>query len=177
MRGCMNIQTIILGFLMKKSMTGYELKNAFSISFSFFSGISFGSIYPALKKMEQQGLISMRLEIQENAPNKKIYSITQAGKTVFQSLLKAPLQPERTKNSFLSRLFFFSYMEAEDRIELAERYLDSIREEQQKLEAARADIETTADPFQKECYLFGVRAFAAYVENVAKTIENLKMMA
>ncbi len=50
----MNIQTLILGFLMKRSMTGYELKNAFSLSFSFFSGFSYGSIYPALKRMEQE---------------------------------------------------------------------------------------------------------------------------
>ena len=170
----MKIQTIILGFLMKKSMTGYELKNAFSVSFSFISGISFGSIYPALKKMDQQGLISMQLEIQENAPNKKIYSITEAGKRELHSLLKAPLQPERIKNSFLSRLFFFSYLDAEDRGEISDRYLKNILEEQQKLEAARPEIEETADPFQKECFLFGVRIFAAYVENVSRTIENLR---
>jgi len=173
----MNIQTIILGFLMKKSMTGYELKNAFSVSFSFFSGISFGSIYPALKKMEQQELISMQLEIQANAPNKKIYSITEEGKKELHSLLKAPLQPERTKNSFLSRLFFFSYLEAEDRVELSEQYLESIREEQKQLECARPQIEKTADPFQKECFLFGVRIFSTYVENVAQTIENLKKIS
>ena len=55
----MDVKTIILGFLMDNSMTGYELKKAFSISFSFFSGISYGSIYPALKKMEGEGLITM----------------------------------------------------------------------------------------------------------------------
>jgi DNA-binding PadR family transcriptional regulator len=173
----MNIQTILLGFLMKKSMTGYELKNAFSISFSFFSGISFGSIYPALKKMEQQGLVSMQLKIQEKAPNKKIYSITEAGKTEFHSLLKEPLQPERFKNPFLARLFFFSHLEAGDRMALSEGFLKSIREEQQRLEAAQPQVEEIADPFQKECYLFGVRIFKAYVENLDMTIENLKKIA
>ena len=83
----MDAKAIILGFLMQKSMTGYELKKAFSISFSFFSGLSYGSIYPALKKMEQQGLITMRMEIQEGLPNKKIYTITKLGREKFLSQL------------------------------------------------------------------------------------------
>ena len=59
----MDVQSVLLGFLMRQSMTGYDLKKAFSMSFSFFSGLSYGSIYPALKKMERQGLISKQLEI------------------------------------------------------------------------------------------------------------------
>ncbi len=170
----MNIQTILLGFLMKKSMTGYELKNYFSLSFSFFSGLSFGSIYPALKKMEQHGLITMRFEIQENAPNKKVYSITEEGKQAFQSLLKAPLQLERTKIEFLSRLFFFSRLDNDERLELVRNYHQSIQEEQEKLEAARPEIDAVADPFQRECFLFGVRMLTAYSDNVAQTLNALE---
>ncbi|MBW2298533.1 MAG: PadR family transcriptional regulator [Deltaproteobacteria bacterium] len=173
----MNIKTIILGFLMHKRMTGYALKNLFSISFSFFSGLSFGSIYPALKKMEQQGLISMQFEIQENAPNKKVYSITAAGKQKFHSLLKDPMQLERTKDDFLSRLFFFAHLEREDRLELAGNYMKSIVAEKEQLEAARPEIEDLADPFQKECFLFGVRMIDALSKNVAKTLEALKRLS
>jgi len=170
----MNIQTIILGMLMHESMTGYELKKIFSISFSFFSNISFGSIYPALKKMEQQGLISMCLEIQEGAPNKKIYTITEKGRGAFDRLLKEPLKLEKAKSVFLSRLFFFSHIEKTDRLELVEGYLESIKEEQQHLEAARPEIEEVADPFQKECFNFGVRLFASLFENIDQTLKALK---
>ena len=48
----MDVQSVLLGFLMRSSMTGYDLRKAFSMSFSFFSGLSYGSIYPSLKKME-----------------------------------------------------------------------------------------------------------------------------
>ena len=58
----MDVKSIILGFLMHGSMTGYELKKFFTLSFSFFSGLSYGSIYPALKGMEKEGLISMQIE-------------------------------------------------------------------------------------------------------------------
>ena len=170
----MNIQTIILGFLMYASMTGYELKNMFAISFSFFSGLSFGSIYPALKKMEQQGLISMRMEIQEGAPNKKIYTITEKGRQAFEELLKEPLQLQKTKSAFLSRLFFFSHIEKQDRLKLVTGYLASIEEERQRLEQARPEIEAVADPFQKECFNFGVRLFASLSENIGQTLRALE---
>ena len=63
----MDVQSVLLGFLMHKSMTGYDINKAFSISFSFFSGLSYGSIYPALNKMRRQGLITMEIEIAAQA--------------------------------------------------------------------------------------------------------------
>jgi len=117
------------------------------------------------------------IPIQENAPNKKVYSITAAGKQKFHSLLKDPVQLERTKDDFLSRLFFFAHLEREDRLELAGNYMKSIVAEKEQLEAARPEIEDLADPFQKECFLFGVRMIDALSKNVAKTLEALKMFS
>jgi len=76
----MDVRSIILGFLMGQSMTGYELRKFFSLSFSFFSGLSYGSIYPALRKLESEGLISMALQVRDASPNRKIYTITERGR-------------------------------------------------------------------------------------------------
>ncbi len=103
----MDVQSVLLGFLMHQSMTGYDLKKAFSNSFSYFSGFSYGSIYPALKKMENQGLISKRIEIQDGAPNRKIYTITEAGRGAFLESLRTPLPPEWPKESILDEGLFF----------------------------------------------------------------------
>ena len=67
----MSLEHAILGFLNYRALSGYDLKKIFSVSFTFFSDLSYGSIYPALKKLEQQGLITMKLEIQESSPNRK----------------------------------------------------------------------------------------------------------
>lgn len=106
----MDVQTILLGFLMFGSMTGYELKKFFEMSFSFFSGLSYGSIYPALKRMEKEGLITMELQVQDGTPNRKVYTITDSGRTAFVEGLKAPVEFERRKHPLLSRLFFFSFL-------------------------------------------------------------------
>jgi len=172
----MDIQTILLGFLMKKSMTGYELKNAFSISFSFFSGISYGSIYPALKKMEQLGDISVKIKVQEKAPNRKICTITEKGKKRFQEALTAPLPLERLKNPFLSRLFFSSRLSTMERMDLATRYLQDISDKQEQLEAFQQQIEKTADPFQLLCFKHGLEMVRDKKKTIKKIITALEGM-
>jgi DNA-binding PadR family transcriptional regulator len=139
----MDVGSILLGFLMYRSMTGYELRKFFSISFSFFSGLSYGSIYPALGKMEKAGLITMRLEVRDGSPNRKVYTITGAGRKAFLAALRTPLPVERHKNAFLVRLFFFAHLSRQERLEVATGYLNSIREAQKDLESARPRIEAT----------------------------------
>ncbi len=169
----MNVQSILLGFLMKYSMTGYDLKKTFSISFSFFSGLSYGSIYPALKKMEDQGLISKQMEIQDGAPNRKVYTITDAGRKAFLEALKLAFVPEKPKNSFAMKLFFFDYLSPAERKVIASEYLNSITRSCEQLEFARPQIEAKADRFQYLCFQFGVRFFQDLARNLSEVIGAL----
>jgi DNA-binding PadR family transcriptional regulator len=170
----MNVKSMLLGFLIRGSMTGYELKKVFSISFSFFSGLSYGSIYPALKKMEQEGLITMQLQIQNGAPNRKIYTITDAGRKAFIEALRAPFSFERTKSSFLTKLFFFAYLSPEERIAAVTKHLESIKEVHRELEAARPEIKAHADRYQYLCFEFGLRFFDALTRNVSEVLRALE---
>jgi DNA-binding PadR family transcriptional regulator len=169
----MDVQSVLLGFLMNTSMTGYDLKKAFSISFSFFSGLSYGSIYPALKKMEIQGLVSKRIEIQDGAPNRKIYTITDAGRVAFLDSLRSPMTPEQPKSPLLMKLFFFAHLSPEERHAIADMYLKSIEELRGQLEAARPAVEAHADRFQYLCFQFGLRFFQDLSRNVSETIHAL----
>jgi DNA-binding PadR family transcriptional regulator len=168
-----NIKTILLGALSSASMTGYELKKIFSLSFSYFSGLSYGSIYPALKKMEAEGLISMRLEIQETAPNRKIYTITPKGQRAFREALRLPFGMERHKNSFLMRLMFFSHLSREERLDAANNYLESIHSSLRELKDIEPEIKARADRFQFLCFQFGLRYVQDLARNVAAVIEAL----
>ena len=170
----MDIKSIILGFLTYESMTGYELKKYFSISFSFISGISYGSIYPALKKMEHQGLVTMQLEVQDGAPNRKVYTITKAGKAAFLNTLKAPLSFGKFKSPFLMRLFFFANLSPEERVAAVRTHLESIMAMQQDLETASPDVDKYADHFQHLCFEFGQRYFNDLAQNISKVIEALE---
>jgi len=170
----MNTQTMILGFLMRSSMTGYEIKKRFSLSFAFFSGLSYGSLYPALKKMEQQGLITMKLEIQDGAPNKKVYTITDQGREEFLKALRSPMELGRLKSEYLTRLFFFADIEPDERAAIATSHLEAIRQTRAQLEAAKPEIDKRADHFQKLCFEFGLRFFDDLANNIAQTIVDLE---
>jgi DNA-binding PadR family transcriptional regulator len=170
----MDVRLIILGFLMYGNLTGYDLKKLFSISFSFFSGLSYGSIYPALKKMEQDGLITMKLEIQDGTPNRKVYSITEAGKAFFADSLKVPIPFDRPKNPFLMRLFFFSHLQKEERLSAARQYLSDIEKMNAELEASRPEIEARADHYQTLCFQSGKRYFEDMLRNVSEIISALE---
>jgi DNA-binding PadR family transcriptional regulator len=170
----MDVGSILLGFLMHRSMTGYELKKFFSISFSFFSGLSYGSIYPALRKMEKAGLITMHLEVQDGSPNRKVYTITEAGKRAFFAALRSPLPVERHKNAFLVRLFFFAHLSRQERLEVAGGYLNSIEQVQKELESARPQIESHADRHQLLCFRFGVAVCRDLARNISEVVQALE---
>jgi len=170
----MDVQSVLLGFLMRSSMTGYDLRKAFSMSFSFFSGLSYGSIYPSLKKMESRGLISKHVEIQDGAPNRKVYTITEAGKKVFLDALKSPFVPEQPRSTFLMRLFFFAHLRPEEREAIALAQLDSIERLRKELESARPEIEARADRFQYLCFQIGVRYFENLAGDISRMSEALK---
>ena len=170
----MDAKSMLLGFLMRGPMTGYELKKLFSLSFSFFSGLSYGSIYPALKKMEQEGQITMALEVQEGSPNRKVYTITDEGRRAFLDALKAPFTHERGKHPFLTRLFFFAHLAPQERIATARRFLESVEEMQKELENARPQIEARADPYQFLCYEFGLGLLHDLNRNVRGVVRALE---
>jgi DNA-binding PadR family transcriptional regulator len=170
----MDIKTMILGFLMHGSMTGYELKKRFSLSFSFFSALSYGSIYPALKKMELEGWITLKVEVQDGSPNRKVYTITDSGREVFLENLRSPFTLERQKSAFLARLFFFAHLTREERLTTASRYLESIKDMQKTLMAVEPEIRDRADEFQYLSYRFGIRFFDDLARNVKQVLQELE---
>lgn len=98
----MNVKTLCLGILNFGDATGYEIKKMSTEGdFSYFIDASFGSIYPALARLEHEGLISVREERSPGKPSKKIYSITDAGRQALQAALQDAPAPDKFKSEFL----------------------------------------------------------------------------
>ena len=74
----------ILGLLMKKDMTGYELTKEFNSALFEFWNASHSQIYPKLKALTKEGLIEYHIEITGTVLEKKVYTITDAGKEAFK---------------------------------------------------------------------------------------------
>ena len=98
----MNIRTLCLGILSFGDATGYEIKKmAEEGLFSHFVEASYGSIYPALTRMTEEGLLTCRSESQDGKPDKKVYSITEAGCGALKSALTVFPKKDKFKSEFL----------------------------------------------------------------------------
>ena len=65
----MDVRTICLAILTRGDATGYEIKKLFEDGgYRHFVEASFGSIYPALNRLTEEGLVSVRAEAQEKRP-------------------------------------------------------------------------------------------------------------
>ena len=98
----MNVRTLCLAILNMHSATGYEIKKlCIDGSFQHFVEVSFGSIYPALAKLETDGLVSCHTEAQDGKPDRKIYTISDRGRSQFVKLINVLPNPDKFKSEFL----------------------------------------------------------------------------
>jgi DNA-binding PadR family transcriptional regulator len=103
----MSLPHAILGFLHYQPMTGYDLKTqCFDDSIAYFWPADQAQIYRTLDKMTEQGWVESRLEVQEDRPNRKIYSITEAGRIEMQNWLMSEQALPAHREPFLVQLFF-----------------------------------------------------------------------
>ena len=111
----MNVRTLCLAILMSGDSTGYEIRKLSTDGhYSHFVDASFGSIYPALNRMEAEGLVTSREELQVGKPARKVYSITDAGRQEFLSALSKPAQKDIFKSEFLLLAMCAEMMQPEE---------------------------------------------------------------
>jgi DNA-binding PadR family transcriptional regulator len=93
----MSTRLVILGLLRNQPLHGYEIKQIIEEHMGDWTSIAFGSIYFALGKLSEEGLIEMvATEKAGNRPSRSIYQATEAGRAEFLRLLRDVWsEPER----------------------------------------------------------------------------------
>ncbi|MEJ9233262.1 PadR family transcriptional regulator [Peribacillus butanolivorans] len=86
----MSIESSILAILSFWPSTGYNIKAEFEHKAAgLYWGMSYGSIYPKLKKLEEEGLV-YPIEQEEEGRKKKLYELTPKGWEEFENWLRLP---------------------------------------------------------------------------------------
>lgn len=79
---------MLLGLLKQRDLTGYEIKQYLNLSHAEnWAGIKTGSIYYALKKMEEKKLVKVKSVKHTGNRSRTIYSITEKGEKFFEEQL------------------------------------------------------------------------------------------
>jgi len=110
----------ILGLLSQQPMTGYDIAKEFSTkAFANFWYATHGQIYPEMRKLVDEGLVEYDIVIQGKALEKKLYTITDAGREDFRSwLLQDEDLPQTPKDVFRLRTYFSEFYAKDDFIQL-----------------------------------------------------------
>lgn len=118
----------------KGRRTGYEIKRLVERSTRFFWAASPGQIYPQLKRLEADGLLT-RSEEPQGARERNVYSVTEEGERALRGwLTDGSGAVFEMRNEALLKLFFADALGTEEQIEVVramrarhERILDGIR--------------------------------------------------
>lgn len=136
----------ILGLLMDRDHHGYEIRSRLRERLGVWANVSFGSIYPALARLERHGLVeavapisprqsplstgslsgeraslrSLRATTGLGRRGRKVYRITERGRQEFITLLGDPATLDDGKN-FSLRMALAKYLTPSRRVSLLER--------------------------------------------------------
>ena len=166
----MALRYSILGLLHYRPMHGYRIKEHIERNFGHMWSINYGQIYPNLKKMLDEGLVSMTEEVceGEKGPPRKLYAITEKGRHAFQQwLASTPEGAMVLRDPFLMRFVFFGFGEKKRSLEIIDAQLKVWERQLAKRYANLARWERSGRYVRLMAEL-GVRMNEVFVEWLAK---------
>ena len=123
----MSLEYAILGFLNYHPYTGYDLKKIFDTSIRHFWPADQSQIYRTLARLTEQGLAEMEKVPQDDRPDRKVYSITEAGQAELLKWLSGPPPLGDARSAPLIQVFFAGQLSDEEILAKFEGYAAILR--------------------------------------------------
>ncbi|HEY1619775.1 MAG TPA: PadR family transcriptional regulator [Streptosporangiaceae bacterium] len=122
----------LLALLAKEPAHGYELKMLLEQIFGeAYPSPNIGQIYVTLQRLERDGLVASEDVVQHARPNKRVYELTDAGRSALADWVDRPSDGPRIRDDFFMKLALSPLAGATDRLALINRqrrdYLNQIR--------------------------------------------------
>jgi DNA-binding PadR family transcriptional regulator len=155
------LELAVLGLLLESPMHGYELRKRLTGLLGAFRAFSYGSLYPALRRMQADGLI-----VEEAAPvgavkvrrARRVYKLSDAGKQRFAELVADTGPQNYTDDGFGVHLAFFNRTPAEARMRILEGRRRQVEERREGLREAVARASSSFDRYTKQLHQLGLES-------------------
>jgi len=187
------LEIAVLGLLKEQPLHGYELKKRLGDTLGFLWGVSYGSLYPALRRLERDGLVVQEPDasarpfaptgslkgdlasarragtrpVKESRRTRKAYRITAAGEARFEELLLADDPHADEEKAFALKLAFCSHLPVEARLTLLERRRAALAG---RLDQARRSDGTRDDRYSRALFEHRTRSTLRDLEWVEELI-------
>ncbi len=137
----MSLRHAILGILEFKPVHGYELKRVLEEGIANFWPVKLPAIYPSLHRLEEEGLVAHRTEATlEGRPDRKVYTLTEAGRTELARWRRLP--PDglpQLKSPLLLKLLFAKAENLPDAVEWVTKELEWLHARASEVRAEMVD--------------------------------------
>lgn len=100
----MALRNAVLTALLEGEASGYDLAKAFDASVANFWTATPQQLYRELERMEAEGLVSARLVRQDRRPNKRLFSLTDAGREALRSFTAERAKPTAIRDELLVKV-------------------------------------------------------------------------
>jgi DNA-binding PadR family transcriptional regulator len=153
------LELAILGLLYEAPVHGYELRKQLSTRLGGLRVFSYGSLYPALRRLTRAGLIAEEAGPQAagwSRRGRRVYRITAEGKERFAELLADSGPHAFDDEGFGVHVAFFSRTPAEIRMRILEGRRRAVEERREGLRAALSRAGEQIDRYTRELHQLGL---------------------
>ncbi len=168
---------MVLGALVLGPAHGYELKKRITDMFgSLNPNLSNSVIYPRLAQFQKEEYIKCKVESQSNAPNRKVYWLTEAGFKRVKELTATPIrltgQVQSSYNDELTvHIVFFNLIGKDERRVVIEPYYVFALARYDELVAKLEQHAATLDRFNLELLGYAVSVLKSTVDLYRRMLE------
>ncbi|MDO0938596.1 PadR family transcriptional regulator [Streptomyces sp. DG2A-72] len=101
----MALRNAVMAALLEGEASGYDLAKGFEASVANFWMATPQQLYRELERMESEGLVCARVVQQERRPNKRLFSLTEAGRDVLRAYVaEGPSKPTAIRDELMVRV-------------------------------------------------------------------------
>jgi DNA-binding PadR family transcriptional regulator len=148
----------ILSLLSLEPMSGYDMKKLIDVSLVHFWSESYGQLYPTLRALESEKLVTSRRERGSGKPDRIVYTITRKGRWELKNWLRQPADIPRVRYELLLKLFVGSMLPVESNAEQIRLQRRELAHGLSKFRLYRKMVmEDGVDPMHRVYFLLTIR--------------------
>jgi DNA-binding PadR family transcriptional regulator len=146
---------VILALLKLGPLTGYDIKQTTDVSTRYFWRASYGQIYPELRRLEQDGLVTAKEE-PRGGRRRRVYRLTPKGESALSDWLRSENDQFEMRDEGLLRLFFGDLVSGEELLALVRRRRAWYERSRNEFQALAAEFGERLEPPSDEVLRYGI---------------------
>jgi PadR family transcriptional regulator AphA len=168
-----SIRHLILGLLVQQSMSGYDIKCLLESWSWLIDSPSFGSLYPTLHALQDDGLVTVERFPGQGKPARKVYTITEVGRQALREWVDQPVAQDTSLKTFIMRLILASNFSHTGLIAYLQQRRSQVAVHRTTLEQIARTLDETGDLGQRLTSGYGLALASAELVWLNSTLEHL----